>query len=80
MQELDPEISLSEGHRADMLLDLAGLDKQERIMIQASIGNERDFAKISEALIKQHPRIHLTKTNGKPKARFPTKRPRQRKG
>ena len=32
LKELDPEISLSEGHRADMLLDLAGLDKQERII------------------------------------------------
>ena len=41
--ELDPEIVLSEGHRADMLLDLAGLDKNERTMIQASIGNARDF-------------------------------------
>jgi hypothetical protein len=35
LKELDPEIVLSEGHRADMLLDLAGLDKNERTMIQA---------------------------------------------
>ncbi len=27
LKELDPEIELSEGHRADMLLDLAGLEK-----------------------------------------------------
>ena len=76
LKELDPEISLSEGHRADMLLDLAGLDKNERIMIQASIGNERDFAKISEALIKQHPRIHLTK----PGSRAPGPRPQKGRG
>ena len=37
LTELDPEIKLSEDHRANMLLDLAGLDKNERIMIQASM-------------------------------------------
>ena len=59
LKELDPEIELSEGHRADMLLDLAGLDKNERIMIQASIGNARNFEKIADALVVQHPRIHM---------------------
>ena len=59
LTELDPEIKLSEGHRADMLLDLAGLDKNERIMIQASIANQRDFDKIADALVVQHPRIHV---------------------
>ena len=69
LKELDPEIVLSEGHRADMLLDLAGLDKNERTMIQASIGNARDFEKIANALIVQHPRVHLNKQSGtaKPK-------------
>lgn len=43
LQELDPELVLNEGHRADMLLDLAGFDKGERIVIQASIGNVRDY-------------------------------------
>ena len=61
LKELDPEIELSEGHRADLLLDLSGLDKHERIMIQASIGNQRDFDKIADALVVQHPRIHLKK-------------------
>jgi hypothetical protein len=56
---LDPEIVLSEGHRSDMLLDLAGLDKHERTMIQASIGNARDFDRIADALVVQHPRVHL---------------------
>ena len=63
LKELDPEIVLSEGHRADMLLDLSGLDKNERTMIQASIGNSRDFDKIAEALIVQHPRAHLKATS-----------------
>ena len=59
LKELDPEIELSEGHRADMLLDLAGLDRQEKIMVQASVNNVRTFDKIADALILQHPRIHL---------------------
>ena len=62
LRELDP------GHRADMLLDLSGLDKNERTMIQASIGNSRDFGKIAEALILQHPRAHMKKdTSYRPK-------------
>ena len=68
LKELDFEIMLSEGHRADMLLDLSGLDKNERTMIQASIGNSRDFDKIAEALIVQHPRAHL-KTTSTPKGK-----------
>ena len=66
LKELDPEIVLSEGHRADMLLDLAGLDKNERTMIQASIGNARDFEKIAEALVVQHPRVHMKSLSHKP--------------
>ena len=48
-------LHLLQGHRADTLLDLAGLDKAECAMIQASIGNARDFDKIA-------PRVHLKKT------------------
>jgi hypothetical protein len=62
LKELDPDIELSEGHRADMLLELAGLDRNERIMVQASVNNARTFDQIAEALILQHPRIHLKET------------------
>ena len=48
---LDPDIHLSDGHRADMLLDLAGIDKDQRIMVQASIGNARNYDKVAEALL-----------------------------
>ena len=68
LEELDPEIKLSEGHRSDMLLDLSGLDKGQRTMIQSSICNERVYDKVAEALIIQHPRIHVgegRKTTGK---------------
>ena len=33
LQELDKELVLSEGHRADLLLDLSGLDRNERVMV-----------------------------------------------
>ena len=55
-------IHLSERHRLDMLLDLSGLTREERVVVQASIGNERDFDRVADALIIQHPRIHLQKS------------------
>ena len=59
LKELDPEIEFSEGQRADMLLDLAGFDETDRIMIQASIGNACDFETIADALQVQQPRAHI---------------------
>ena len=50
---------LSEGYRSDMLLDLSGLTREERVMVQASNNNERDSDKVADALIIQYPRIHL---------------------
>jgi len=70
LTELDTELVLSEGHRAGLLLDLSGLDKNERTMIQASIGNVREFDKIADALMVQHPRIHLSKSNMQATGRF----------
>ena len=57
---LQPKKLGCEGHRSDVLLDLSGLTREERAMIQGSIGNERDFDRVAEALIIQHPRIHLS--------------------
>ena len=60
---MDPVIHPSEGHRSDMLLDLSGLTSEERVMIQASISNERDFDRVAEALI--HLRESPRRTKGK---------------
>ena len=57
LTQMDPAIHLSEGHRSDMLLDLGGLTREERVMVQSSISNERDFDSVAEAFIIQHPRI-----------------------
>ena len=54
---MDPVINLSEGHQSDMLLDLRGLTREERVMVQASIHNQRDFDRVGDALNIQHPRI-----------------------
>ena len=50
---------LSEGHRSDMLLDLSGLTRDERVMAQASKSNKGNFDRVPEALLIKHPRIHL---------------------
>ena len=74
MVQMDPVIHLSEGHRSDMLLDQSGLTREERVMVQASIGNERDFDRVADALNIQHPRTHLReserRTKGKGKDGF----------
>ena len=43
LQNLDPEMVLSMGHRADLLLDMAGLDYNQKLMVQSSVQNVRDF-------------------------------------
>ena len=57
--EMDLVIHLSEGHRSDMLLDLIGLTRDERVMVQASINNERDFTELPKPSSIKNPRIHL---------------------
>lgn len=73
LKELDNEIEVSEGHRSDMLLDLAGLDRIDRITIQVSIGIARDFEKIADALIVKHPRIRLREKPGRRPSSSPRK-------
>ena len=41
--QMDPVIHVSEDTRSDMLLGLSGFRKKERVMVQASISNARDF-------------------------------------
>ena len=65
---MDPVIHFSEGHRSDMSLDLSGLTREER-MVQAPISKARDFDRVAEALIIQHPRIHLRETQRRSKGK-----------
>ena len=52
-----------------MLLDLSGLTREERVMVHASVSNERDFDRVAEALIIQHPRIHLRESQRRAKGK-----------
>ena len=67
LTQMDPVMHLSEGHRS-------GLTREERVVVQASITNERNFDRAAEALICQHPRIHLhesqKRAKGKGKSRI----------
>ena len=69
---MDPVIHFSEGHRSDMPLDLSGLTREERVKVQVSISNERDFDRVAEALIVQHPRIHLLERQKRAKEKAKT--------
>ena len=69
LTQMDPVIHLSAGHRSDMLLDLSGLTREERVMVQASISNERDIDRVAEALIIQHRRIHLRESRKRVKGK-----------
>ena len=60
---------MKSSHRSDMLLDLSGLTREERVMVLASISNERDFDRVAEALIIQHPRIHLRESQRRAKGK-----------
>ena len=66
---MDTVIHLSEGHRSDMLLDLSGLAREERVMVQASISDESDFDRVAEVLIIQHPRIHFRESQRRTKGK-----------
>ena len=69
LTQMDPEIHLSDELRSDTLLDLSGLTREERVMLQASISNERDIDRVAEALIIQHPRIHLRESQRRAKGK-----------
>ena len=57
------------GGPSNPLLDLSGLTRKERVMVQASINNERDFDRVAEHLIIQHPRIHLRESQKRAKGK-----------
>ena len=67
--QMDQESHLSERHGSDMPLDLRGLTREERVVVQASIHNERDFDRVADALNIQHPRIHLRESQKRVKAK-----------
>ena len=58
MQQLDKNTVISENIRADLLLQLSGLDHDKQLLIKTSVQNRKDFEEIAKTLVKQHPKIH----------------------
>ena len=54
LQELDKSTFISENIRADLMLDLANISDQEKLMIKTSCGNKSDFDLIADALLDHH--------------------------
>ena len=50
---MDPVNILVKDTDQTLLLDLSGLTREDRVMVEASISNESDFDRIAEALIIQ---------------------------
>ena len=59
LKRLDPTVDLSPSLLGDLMLDAANLGKVEKLLVLTSTGNNREFDKIAEALMKQHAKIHV---------------------
>ena len=62
IRELDDKVMLSNEMRADMLLETANISVAQQQMVISSINNDRDYDKVAEALIFQHPTIDKMET------------------
>lgn len=58
LKALDPKCNMSQNILADMLLDGSRLDWTERLMVLTSVGNKKEFDKVADAMVTQHPRVH----------------------
>ena len=80
-ESLDSDTKVSDNILADYLLDNCGLSETQKLMIRTSVGNRRSFLVISEALRRQHSKVHLCERRQEktmePKAFRSWHRPRQ---
>ena len=60
---LDPSLDISESLRTTLTLDLAGLSRQEKLMIMTSTANVMDENMVHRALIRQHGQAHMRETD-----------------
>ena len=59
MTQLDPRISLSDSLRAELLLELSGLTRDQQLMIKACAAGSRDFDTYAKIMTEHHGLIHL---------------------
>ena len=65
MSSLDGETAISMPIRADMLLDMANLPEDKKLLIKSTVNNRRDFDEIADQLMKMFPKIHLNERSGR---------------
>ena len=59
MTQLDPRISLSDSLRAELLLELSGLSRDQQLMVKACSGGAHDFETYAKIMTEHHGLIHL---------------------
>ncbi len=64
LKNLDENIQISEGIRADMLIESSGLDRDRWLMVLTSCTNSSMFEVVAGALRKQHLNIHDQERGG----------------
>ena len=58
LTDLDDSLQIGPTYRTDLLLDNAGLTKDQKLMVQASIQNSKDYDKTVQALKFLFNKIH----------------------
>ena len=66
LRELDSKVEVSDAILTDLLLDNAGLSHQEKLMILTATHENPTFETASEALIRQHGRVHIRESRSGP--------------
>ena len=59
MTQMDSRISLSDSLRAELLLELSGLSRDQQLMIKACAGGVHEFDKYAQIMTEHHGLIHL---------------------
>ena len=57
--QLDPRISLSDSLRAELLVELSGLSRDQQLMIKACAAGSHDFETYAKIMTEHHGLIHL---------------------
>ena len=65
LKNFDSTAQVSDGILAEYLLDSAGLDKTQKLMILTSTQNKMEYNLIEEALKDQHPTIQDEESRGR---------------
>ena len=58
LNELDPEMTISETIQVDLLLEGSGLSDMQILLTTTSVQNKMDLDLVATAMCDQHPRIH----------------------